>query len=52
MLLTFGASTVIMVHIMKSSSNTLKNTLIKRTYNISNGLLKYSCNALENTWIN
>ena len=37
MLVTFGTSTVIMVRKMKSSSNTPKNTLIKRTYNTSLG---------------
>ena len=52
MLVTFGVSTVITVHIMKFPSNTLKNTLIKQTYNISHGLLKQSCNTMENTLIN
>ena len=39
-LVTFAVSTVIMVHVVKSSSNTLKNNLTKRIYHISHGLLK------------
>ena len=41
MLVTFEVSTVIMVHVMKLPNRTLKNILIKRTYNISHGFLKW-----------
>ena len=48
MLVSFGVSTVIMVHIMKLPNRTLKNILIKRTYNISHGLLKWLYTVQKN----